>query len=54
MVYFSESELAQWLERLSSDLVFMGSNITSYLFIFFYIFYNTINYLTEKKEMKIY
>ena len=36
MAYFSESELAQWLERLSIDLDSIGSNITSYFFFFFF------------------
>ena len=50
MAYFSESELAQWLERLSIDLVSIGSNITSYFFFFFFKYILQHNQLTYREK----
>ena len=50
MAYFSESELAQWLDRLSSDLIFMSSNIRSYFIFFFYLYILQHNQLTYREK----
>ena len=52
MAYFSESELAQWLERLSIDLVSIGSNITSYFILFFLIYFTTQSINSPRKRKR--